>query len=178
MIRLRVAGGAIASDWVPIRFGKLGELHAIVEDEHWGGALEMGTAVIIDFRLSEEETMNLHDVIHRLIDRRGASSEEEALVMHDAVEAHLQGKDDSEDIRKAREAQANTGLAQKYQDISDAELLERAADGDTEAQQERQRRKVVAENTPKEAKPAPAAVQRDEPAPAPAEPVVDVHTGG
>lgn len=173
MIRLRVAGGAIASDWVPIRFGKLGDLHAIVEDEHWGGHLQMETSVIVDIRIeTEEELMNLHDVIHRLIDRRGAATEEEALVMHDAVEAHLQGKNDSEDVRKAREAQANQGLAQRFEGVSDSELLERAADGDVEAQQERQRRKVLAEsaqgpgnpNPPRMAQqPAPAPVQVAEP---------------
>lgn len=158
-VRLRVAGGTLASEWVPIRFERGGQgpqFHAIVEDEHWNGRLHMDTAVIVDVgNLTEAEMSTLHDWLHRLMDGRGPMSEAETQDAHDAIQAHLEGLDDSKDVADRRAAQASQGLEAKFKDVDDMDLLERAADGDTEAQQERNRRKVMARTQP--AKPAPAA---------------------
>jgi hypothetical protein len=144
-----VAGGTISSDWIPIRWerGRL-QLHAIVDDLHWGGKLNMGTAVIVDVGFTEDEMSTLHDWLHRLADKRGPSTDAEAQEMHDAIEAHASGLADSTDVQKRREAAAASAQADQFKDVSDADLMEKAADGDVAAQQERNRRKVMKETAP------------------------------
>jgi hypothetical protein len=89
--------------------------------------------------------MDLHDVIDRLIERRGPTSEGEAQEMHDAVEADRQGLEGgSEAVARRRAATADATLAGEFEGVSEQELTERAADGDLRAQAERQRRKAEA----------------------------------
>lgn len=77
MIRLRVAGGVVFSQWVPIRFGRA-DLHGIVEDAHWDGKLTMGTSVIVDVgNLTPEELDELERMVGRL--RSGLTAERERL---------------------------------------------------------------------------------------------------
>jgi hypothetical protein len=109
--------------------------------------------------------MNLHEVIDRLIDRRGPVDEGEVQVMHDAVAAHAAGLADGEEVRKQREAQADTTLAGEFEGQSDAQVTEAAAGGNTRAQAEFQRRRTLASATPKEAVSAKAETS---PNPAPA----------
>lgn len=148
MLRLRIAGGQINSAWVPLRF-EGAQLHAIVDNEHWGGRVEMGTAIIVDIRLEESEAMNLHEVLDRLIDRRGPTNDEETQMFHDAVAAHRDNLDDSEDVRNRREAELAKGQASAFDDVSDEDVRDRAAGGDVDAQREYRRRQAIAKGTPK-----------------------------
>lgn len=146
--RLRIAGGQLASDWVPLRF-QGAELHAIVDNEHWRGRVEMGTAITVDIRFEETEVMNLHDVLHRLIDRRGPANDEETQQFHDAVQAHAEGLDSSDDVRDRREAELAKGQASAFDGVSDDDVRDRAAGGDLDAQREYKRRQAIAKGQPK-----------------------------
>lgn len=150
MIRLRTAGGMVTlGQPAALRIDRgRGTLHGIVEN-----AIDLDgrlAAIIVDITFTQEETMNLHDVIHRLVDRRGPASDAELQEMHDAVEAHSQGLDDGAQVAAARDANAAQGLAEQFKGVSDADLTERAADGDAAAQQERARRKALAAVSPQE----------------------------
>lgn len=89
MIRLRVAGGLVASQWVPIRVDRRGGLHAIVEAHHWPVEAQ---DIIVDVDL-EDSTVDLEEVLHRLISRRHAEHrDDEDEEMHAAVSQAFEEK--------------------------------------------------------------------------------------
>lgn len=53
-----MAGGTLQSRWVPIRW-KDASLHAIVEDADFGGAVQLGTNIIVDVELEPEDLERL-----------------------------------------------------------------------------------------------------------------------
>lgn len=58
MIRLRVAGGTIQSQWVAHRWHG-SSLHAIIERSAWGPSVDMGGDFIVDVELEPEDLERL-----------------------------------------------------------------------------------------------------------------------
>lgn len=58
------------SEWVPIRIDKRGGLHCIVQPHHWLH-VEGAQDIIVDVDL-EDATVDLEEVLHRLVARRHA----------------------------------------------------------------------------------------------------------